>query len=283
MRILVPLLALTALTAHLSAACGDNRTRAPDRAAYEAGAPAPLACVPNLDGKIEAREAASVTGVPVRFLVPPAGVERVVDIAGRASPEGQRIWDLGVDYVDDRVATVSASALAGKWYAASFPKGTFVTPFDLAGTIDAIYTETDEALLLLGLASTAKDPAEQRTLYVYQSPIPVLQFPLTPGRSWVATSAVRDATLRGLPYAGEDTYEVSVDAAGRLTLPDVTFAQAMRVRTRLTVVPAAGATSSTRQVSFLSECLGEVARATSKKDEAIEDFTVAAELRRLGL
>jgi hypothetical protein len=94
---------------------------------------------------------------------------------------------------------------------------------------------------------------------------------------------VRDATLRGLPHASRDTYEVRVDAAGRLELPDFTFTQVHRVRTRVTLAPAAGVTTTQRQVSFLFECLGEVARATSRPDEAEDDFTVAAEVRRLGL
>ena len=44
-----------------------------------------------------------------------------------------------------------------------------------------------------------------------------------------------------------------------------------------------GASTSRRQVSFLFECFGEVARATSLPDETVVDFTTAAELRRLSL
>ena len=55
-----------------------------------------------------------------------------------------------------------------------------------------------------------------------------------------------------------------------------------RVRTHVTVQPTAGQSQSRRQVSFVFECFGEVARATSANGEMEENFTQAAELRRLG-
>ncbi len=94
---------------------------------------------------------------------------------------------------------------------------------------------------------------------------------------------MQNGTLRGLPYAGRDTYEVSIDAAGQLILPDLTFTQALRSRTHLTVEPAVGPNVSTRQTSWLFECFGEVARATSLDNEPNDDFTTTSELRRLGL
>ena len=74
-----------------------------------------------------------------------------------------------------------------------------------------------------------------------------------------------------------------MDAAGRLELTDLTFTQALRVRTRVTGVPAVGASVSRRQVSWMFECFGEVARAVSLDNEPQEDFTTTSELRRRGL
>jgi hypothetical protein len=88
--------------------------------------------------------------------------------------------------------------------------------------------------------------------------------------------------IRGLPYAGKDTYEITVDAAGSLDLPDITFSQALRVRTKVTVEPAAGMAVVTRQASYVFECFGEVARVTSNNGEMNADFTTAAEVRRFG-
>ena len=103
------------------------------------------------------------------------------------------------------------------------------------------------------------------------------------GKSWVSVGTVVNGTIRALPYAGRDTYQVSVDAAGRLELTDLTFTQALRVRTRITVEPAVGASVVRRQVSWLFECFGEVARAVADPTDLAENFTRTTELRRLGL
>ena len=68
-----------------------------------------------------------------------------------------------------------------------------------------------------------------------------------------------------------------------IKLPGITFTQALRVRTHVTAAPAAGASVSKWQVSFLYECFGEIARATSENGETQADFTTAAEVRRYGL
>jgi len=57
----------------------------------------------------------------------------------------------------------------------------------------------------------------------------------------------------------------------------------LKVSTRIVVEPAAGLTVTQRQVGFLFECFGEVARATSLNDEPDEDFTTAQEIRRFGI
>src|SRR5581483_11286110 len=161
---------------------------------------------------------------------------------------------------------------------ASFKAAAFVAPFDLGKTIDAIYAYDASALSLLGLASADPNPPEGKTLLVYDNPIAIFRFPIAPGGKWVSAGTITMGTLRGQPYAGKDTYEVSVPAAGRLTLPDFTFTQALRVETKVTVQPTAGMTVVTRQTSYLFECFGEVARATSQNGEMNDDFTTAAEL-----
>lgn len=283
----IPRLALALATmAALAAipACGPNRTR-PDRPALDedGGTIAPLDCVPNLDGRIDARELEPALGVSVSYLVNPPSEPRPVDLVG-TEVGGARAWDLGTDYASDAVATIAASELAGRWFAGSFPAGQFVAPLDLAGTTLGVYRHGDTALELLGVASRDESPPEGRTLIAYETPIVVLQLPLVPGARWVSTSEVRDATIRGLPYAGRDTYDVRVaDEEGTLVLPDLTFEHVLRVRTHVTIEPAAGEPVTRRQSSFFFECFGEVARATSLDGETIDDFTTAAELRRFGL
>lgn len=276
------LLTCVSLAAAL-AACGSNQTWPPDREPYQPANLQPLECVPNLDGAIGADELAAAVGVGVSYLVSPAGEQRPVELVGAVGDEGQRIWDWGADYASDQVARLAASELAGKWYAASFSQAGFVAPLDAGGRLEQILEHTPEGLYLLGLASAAEDPAEGQTLLVYQQPVLLYRFPLQPGESWVSVGGIRDGVLQDLPYAGRDVYEVEVDGGGELVLPDLTFTQVLRVRSRTVVEPAAGISVSQRQVSFLFECFGEVARATSLPDELDEDFTTAQEVRRLGI
>lgn len=273
-------LALTTL-ACLAAACGPNRTY-PERDAYQPQAVRPLECVPNLDGTIEATELKTAFGVPVNYLVNPAGEARPVNLAGEVNPQGQLVWDFAVDYADDQVATLTASAPTGKWYAASFPAAQFVAPLDLAGRIEGVYANDGSNLLLLGYASKEEAPAEGKTLVVYTQPVAIFRFPLVAPKEWISVGEVRNATVRGLPYAGRDTYTVKVDASGRLELPDVTFTQALRVRTTTLIEPSVGASIVRRQAGWVFECFGEVARATAPDNTPQDDFTTAAELRRLG-
>lgn len=277
-----PTLFLVCSCAAVLVSCGDNETPPPQKSAYASTEPAPLPCVPNLDGKIDANELAPAFGIPATYLVSPSGTERTVDLVG-ADRGGKTVWSLGVDYADDQVAKLTAQKIDGKWYAAQFADvaGAFVTPIDAGGTTEGVYTHDDKAFSLHGIASATDGP--NKTLLRYETPIALYQFPLSVGVTYTAVGEVKNGTFRGLPYAGKDTYEVKIDAAGEVDLPDFTLTQALRVKTKVTVAPSAGQTTTQRQTSFLFECLGEVARATSKLEEPDENFTTASELQRLGL
>ncbi len=263
-------------------ACGENQTFV-DRDHYVPGEPAPLECVPNLDGRIDGSELPVVLGTPVNFLVNPAGTEVPIDVGGRVDSDGKLFWDYSADDGTDQLAEITAVDIADRWYADSFPTGQFATPVDAGGRVETIYLRDDTALWILGIASREENPPEGQTLLVYQEPVPYYRFPIEPGMEHVAVGEVVGGTLRGLPYAGRDTYEVHADAVGVVALPDLMFEQAHRVRTKVTVEPAAGMATSQRTVSFLFECFGEVARATSLAGETDEDFSTAAETRRLAL
>ncbi|HEY3355567.1 MAG TPA: hypothetical protein VGQ83_20115 [Polyangia bacterium] len=275
---------LSVLLVLLASACTENQTPPPDHLPYgDGGTLPPLTCVPNLDGQIAASELQAALGVPANYLVSPAGEERPVDLAGTVDAAGHRLWDWSAYAESDRRLTLTASVVTDKWYAASFPTGQFTTALDAAQTLQAVYRQDAEQMLLLGIASTEPAPPEGKTLIVYDPPVVLYRFPLAVGASWVSVGNVANATIRGLPYAARDTYEVSIDAAGRMELPDLGFAQALRVRTKVTTAPAAGQSVTRWQVSFLFECFGEIARATSRDNEQNADFTTAAEVRRFGL
>lgn len=256
--------------------CGENLTPLP------AEPPGALACLPDLDGVITAAEVPVLTGVSVGYAV--SDDERSVDVEGAVDADGGRLWDWsGSTGADDPVVAVSAEPLAEQWYAESFPGGEFVSALDVEGTIEGVYRGDEGGLELLGFASRAENPAAGRTLVVYDQPVAVYRFPLTIGAAWTAVGGISAGTINGVPFVGEDRYTISVDAAGELALPDVTFEQALRVRTSFARVPSSGPPLTRKQVSFVFECFGEVARATSRGGESEEDFTVAAEVRRIVL
>jgi hypothetical protein len=265
--------------------CGEGVETLPNREAYR-GTRLPVGCLPNLDGRIDAEEMPVVIGLPLDFRISPAGAERVVDLVGRTNADGLREWEWNEDTTDDERLRVEGAAVAARWYASDFTGAELalaVAPTGAPGDIEAIYRKDEEALWLLGYATREAQPPEGATLMVYDPPVALFRFPIEPGAAWISVGQVRDGLVRGLPYASDDTYDVEVPAAGRLVLPDLTFTQAHQVRTRLTVAPAFGTGYALSQATFVFECFGEVARATSRRDETRDPFSIAAEVRRLGL
>jgi hypothetical protein len=276
-------------------ACGDNLTHPPDYQPYDGGAALPLSCLPDLDGVITAAELEPALGEAASYIVtPPLPADSlegfVVNTLGGIDHEGRRVWDWSDEDPTHLVAQLHAAPLTDKWYANHFPGGQFASPADLSGELDAIYSHDAVALRLHGVASADENPPAGQTLLRYETPIDFFPFDLTIGKVWSQTGVVQNGTLRGLePWSQDDHYEVEVDLAGELRLPDFTFTQVLRVATKITVSPKAGTAEgySQRQVSFVFECFGEVARASSQlfrvpEDDPGKDFAVASEIRRLG-
>jgi hypothetical protein len=261
-------------------ACSDEATSLPPDASYTADGEVALPCVPVLNGMITSSELQVAIGASERFLVSPPNTTESVDLEGMVDSSGQRLWNWSTSLATDENFTLTPVTLADKWYASSFPNGQFVLPIDPADTTEGVYVHNDQAILLLGIASTEDNPAT-KTLVVYETPVILYQFPITVGSSWTSSGTSKNAIYLGLPYAGTDTYATQVEASGELVLPDFTFTQVLQVSTLVTSVPVAGETSTQRQVSFLFECFGEVARAMSQLNEPNADFTVASQIRRL--
>ncbi|MDB4943320.1 MAG: hypothetical protein JWP97_2854 [Labilithrix sp.] len=278
-------LAILVSAGALASACSANETPPPQHADYDGGVGTALPCVPNLDGKIDSTELVPQIGVPASYLVSPSGKERQVDVLGQTSSEGKRTWSFGVDYADDQVAKVTAQSLTGKWYAESFTglASPVVVALDVGGRTEGVYTQDPTGFYLHGVASVTPDAPEGKTLLVYETPVQLYRFPLENGAAWTSYGEVKNGTFRGLPFADKEQYDVKVDGSGEMSLPDFVLTQVLRVRTTVTISPSAGAVTTQRQVGWLFECLGEVARATSRTGETNDDFTTASELRRLGL
>ena len=264
-------LAVAALTG-----CGENLT--PPAGADAGGAT--FDCLPNLDGRITADELPVSLGVTADYFVSTGGA--TVNLAGTVDEAGRRVWDFSSESAADERRALGPVPLADQWYAGDVPGGELVVPALSADSVDGVYSRDDRGLWLHALASPSPEPASQRTLLVYDAPVLVVRLPIAPGDGFTSTGAVTGGTLKGLPYNGTDTYQVEVDATGRLEVPALTFTQVHRVRTRVESTTA-DVTVTRRQVSFFFECFGEVTRAVSNDNEADPDFTSAAELRRFAL
>ena len=111
--------------------------------------------------------------------------------------------------------------------------------------------------------------------------VSVLDFPLTVGKTW--TSAVKvSGTASGVALFGtyDETYVNKVDAAGTLITPLGSF-DVMRVQVVLTRQIGFLAPTVIRTYAFVTECYGTIATITSDDNETNEEFTHAAEIRRL--
>jgi hypothetical protein len=113
------------------------------------------------------------------------------------------------------------------------------------------------------------------------------------GASWTTTT---DATGKVMSdgsqvdlatYPTTEKYDSKVDAAGEVKTPFGTF-EALRVNTLLTrkvyYLSKLGIlvkTETVRTFAFVTECFGTIASVASNTNEATEEFTTAAELRRL--
>ncbi len=281
---------LAALALTLVAACDDNKTVPTADISYEVppgqdvdpDAQIPM-CIPNYDGRIDAHELAPAFGIPVTYLASPVGAEAPVDLLGTAGEGEQRYWDWSWTAAQEERLAVAALPIASFWFAEHFPADAFVVPMDRSSGNVGIYRHSTASFALLGMASREESPATGKTLLIYQEPVEVYRFPLRLGDEWVAIGNIRNGVFMGFePFSGQHLYDVQVRAAGEIKLLDFTFKHVLRISTQVTM-SGAGQTITTHQSSFLTECYGEVARATSRTGESQRDFGVATELRRIGL
>ena len=213
-----------------------RRTRPPAESTGRttAGTRAPLSCVPNLDGQIDATELKAALGVPVNYLVSPPGMTR----AGEPRRRGgrRRATSSGTsrtDYADDQVATIAGRRRSqGKWYAASFPTGSSSRPFDAGDTLEGSTRTDDQAASTCSASrrrSRRRPRADALRLRRARRALPLPARARRERGRRRATCA--NGMLRGLPYAGTDTYDGHASTRpGELVLPDYTFTQAHRVR-----------------------------------------------------
>jgi hypothetical protein len=274
-RILDLLVTMAALGA--GGCFGADAPRGNDDAAYGALPDLGLICSGNNDGVIARGELAFPVGMSVNYLSNPINTTTAVSPDGMQQA-GVTAWDLTSTAGD--VHQLTLEPLSGKWFASSFPSdATYATTTDLASNTLGIFRAQDDGLYILGYASEAPNI----TLLVYDAPILSLRFPVTLGDSWVSTAHIVNGTLNGSPYAGLDTYQISIDARGTAVLPFLSFDNTMRIHVDLTQTVPGGASVRHIQYLFFHECYGELGRMVSVLNEANETFANASEFRRLAL
>lgn len=243
-----------------------------DSDAGEVDAPK-VGCSPNKDSIINAEEVPIAPGLKATFRV---AENAAFATAGTANPDGSRKWDLSVALAGDHDVLVTTRALAGTWYGPKFPGASHSTELSTTSDLLGVFQTTASGLLLMGVVSPTESAT--KTELKYATPPIALQFPLKVGAAWKVTSNV-NGTASGLFSAYTETWDAKVDQKGEVVTPFATF-PVLRVRTILT--RNIGLTSTvTRSFAFVTECYGTVATVASKANETQEEFTTAAEIRRL--
>ncbi len=254
--------------------CTDNLTPSGDL-----DPPITTQCTPNVDGVIEAREFVQLGYANAVVLASTPGSMPAVDLRGLVDSQGRITWPFADPDLGTTPTQVVALPIGDRWYASSFPGAQFAfTSSD--GAFDYIYSQTADSVYLHGTASTLENPSIGQTLVPYELPVQVYKFPLVVGTRSTIVAQIPMGRFNGGDFSGKALYEISDDAAGYMELPDLTLTQVHRVRFTITNQPDGGTMFVTRQVNFLFECFGEVARVVSQPNETQDDFTTAAEVRR---
>jgi hypothetical protein len=232
-----------------------------------------ITCAPNRDGVIERAEVPIAAGLRATFRV---AADVTVDTAGAPIAGGRRRWDLSVALDGDHDVLVETRAPSG-WYATDFPEADYVVRLNDTDELLGVFQITPSELALLGVVSP--DSGVGATNVSHDPPVTTLRFPLEAGAAWT-TDALVSGTSLGIPgsFWSED-YASEIDAEGELVTPFGTF-EVLRVRVTLTRTVGLVVTT-VRSFLFVSECFGTVATITSNDGERREEFTAAAEVRRL--
>ena len=241
----------------------------------------PLGCLPDLDGVIADDELPVMVGASVRYIV--STEPRAVELEGRLEEE-VRTWDLSRLEADDRSLSVTTRSATQTWFAdrLSAPADAYLVPLDAAGALVGVMERRPGSLLIHGTVSAEEAPADGQTLLLYDQPIDLFRLPLDLAADWSDEGEINDGRVNGLTIAARHTYHVRSLREGRLVLPDLTFDRVLQVATHIHQVTVVGDPQDWVQVSFLTECYGEVARVTSELGVSTADFTSAREVRRLG-
>lgn len=242
----------------------------------------PERCVGNNDGIIELKEVAFVVGASVNVLRNKAGTTVQVNQQGNRDNEGNLVWDFRKLPLDqkDAVRTVDPT---GKWFLSDFPDATLLIPIvyqGFSGISYQVLRKTPTDLLLDGIVSDLEQPEQEKISLKYETPVPLLRFPLRDGKEWIVVSKAK-GSVAGQPLTSTDTYQIRVAGRGILKIPDIEFQNALRIEISAQQRLLGGNSRTIYQILYMAECYGEIARIESVENEKDPAFTQASLARFL--
>jgi hypothetical protein len=199
------------------------------------------------------------------------------DTAGVAMAGGGRRWDLFVQLANDADRDLALGSPMGMWWQSAFQDATYATELASSSDLRGVFELGSTNLSLLGVVSP--DGGTYRTELEYDPPAQVLAVPLFANKMWTSTSTV-SGSAQGAVVAYTEKYESKVDKVGTMVTPYGEF-PVVRVATDMTRTSGFTTLATTRTFTWVAECFGPVATATSKSFESGPEFTDIAEVRRL--
>ncbi len=241
-------------------------------------------CIANNDGRIDADELPVALGAAPSFTANGYGTVVDVDVDGVDTADG-RVWDF-TDGPTDVTTSMYVKAPGGYWFEPLFPGASFVSPLSAQDpSVLGVYQADTKGVRLMGIASEEENGPTGKTIVVYDSPVPLFEFPLVLNNVYSVKSSFKDALLYNVPNAGQETYKTTVDAVGTLKLPAFTLKNTLRLRIEVSqkfVVSTSPDPIPSIQYLWVHECLGEAARISSPVGTTDPHFKQAKEFRRIG-
>ena len=234
-------------------------------------------CTPNKDGTITRDEVPVAAGLHATYKIA-ADVD--VSTAGTPLTGGRRAWDFSAALKGDATVIVETQDLKGTWYETKFPNASYASKLSQSSDLIGVFQTSPGALLLRGVVSPT-DTSTSKTELTNTPAVSVLKFPLTMGATWTTATKV-SGVASGVTLFGtyDESYVSKVDAAGELKTPLGKF-DVLRVQVVLTRTIGILAPTTIRTYAFVTECYGTIATITSSDNETNEEFTHAAEIRRI--
>lgn len=234
----------------------------------------PGLCNANHDDTIELAELPFAAGRMGTFRI---ATNASWSTAGTASGGGMWRWDLTVQLAGDADRVLTLAAPSGAWWAPSFPSATYATELVSTSDLKGVFAVTATGVSLLGVVSP--EAGALRTELEYDPPAQIIGVPIAAGATWSSTSTV-SGTAQGTIVAYTERYASRVDQVGKMKTPYGEF-PVLRIATDLTRTSGFATLLTKRTFTWVAECFGPVATASSQDFESSAEFTDNAEVRRL--